>query len=504
MPASTSMSFRSKVVVFIALHVLFGLSVGSPTASHGFTTSTSSVHTKRDQPKQGWTSSPEGRGTWDIIWSCGVTMFLCSWSVLCLNVPGPNNTRLQVLRRKMYLVALGLLGPEFIAQIAFGQWISARHSVADFHASGYTEWTMSHAFFADMGGFVLHTSDFDPFPIDAKQLLYLLTRDYIKLSPPGKRFSPPDKRIIADKDKVDGLLRIITVCQTLWFVVNVSGRAAQHLAITCGELTAAAFIVCSFGTTVCWFKKPADVATPEAIEANKSIAEILEEAGEPASKPWNRTPLEFVSRKEWPWSLYWSNWINILRNMHITFGPHKRPVDRFENTITFEIPGTMLWLSIGVTAVYTSIFIGGWNYTFPTPVEQTLWRTASVTVLGTMIVYFSTNSFVFSLYPAIQRRFSLSAAQNVDAEKRPETRKWPGHGHFTRKAKYVAACIRNNSVIQDPALTVPLKAILPMYVLGVLYCTARTYIFLSDILELRSLPASAYSTVNWANYFPHF
>ncbi|KAJ9637303.1 hypothetical protein H2199_007590 [Coniosporium tulheliwenetii] len=102
-------------------------------------------------------------------------MFLCTWSILCLNVPGPEDRMLDMLMRKVYIMCLGLLGPEFIFQIALAQWGSARQSIKDFHASGYTEWTIQHAFFADMGGFLLHAPDCPLFPIDAKQLHYLVT-----------------------------------------------------------------------------------------------------------------------------------------------------------------------------------------------------------------------------------------------------------------------------------------------------------------------------------------
>jgi hypothetical protein len=100
----------------------------------------------------------------------------------------------------------------------------------------------------------------------------------------------------------------------MWFIINMATRASQQLVITCGELTTAAFIVCSIGTTFCSVYKPADVVTSEIIGTGASISEILLAAGEEASEPYNRTPLDFVSRKEWAWSLYWSNWINILRN----------------------------------------------------------------------------------------------------------------------------------------------------------------------------------------------
>ena len=38
-------------------------------------------------PLQGWTSSPNGRGTIDIIEACFITIGLCAWTMLCLNVP---------------------------------------------------------------------------------------------------------------------------------------------------------------------------------------------------------------------------------------------------------------------------------------------------------------------------------------------------------------------------------------------------------------------------------
>lgn len=164
---------------------------------------------------QGWTSQPDGRGTLDILWSCSVTSFLCSWSILCLNMPGPDETKWRVLWRKTVLTRLGFLCPEIISEIAFGQWLSARNSVKAFSEvsagsrpprrigfiSGCvrcsstdsadaaqsqnryfaTKWTMKEAFFADMGGFVIHARDQELFPLDTKQLHYLVSNGYLDL-----------------------------------------------------------------------------------------------------------------------------------------------------------------------------------------------------------------------------------------------------------------------------------------------------------------------------------
>ena len=452
-----------------------------------------------DQAKQGWTSSPNGRGTLDIIWSCSFTMFLCSWSVLCLNIPGPGESRFKIFRRKLYITALAFLGPEFIFQIALGQWVSARRSVKDFHASGYTKWTMTHAFYVDMGGFILHTSDYKPFPIDAKQLHHLVTEGYVDLPTLGKHE-------IADKNKMDGMLRLITLFQITWFVVDLAGRRAQNLAITCGELTTAAFIVCSIGTTLFWLHKPADVAIPEILKTDVSLVEILTKAGQDPSQQYHRTPLDFISRKEWPWSLYWSNWINILRNLGIVFGPQTKPAHRFENTEALDLPGIYQWVFFGMSAVYGSIFLCGWNYSFPTHTELILWRAASTTMMGTLVAYWLITDYAFRLHPTIRRYLDTrkSRAHQIESNTPSGIERRIRNNPLYSTARKIAACVRNNSESQDPALTLPLKAILPMYIVGFFYCHARTYIFVGDIIQLRSLPASAFETVDWTQVLPHF
>ena len=492
--AKCYLSFRPSILVLLTLSAVL-------TSSEAAVLHTSVTQQNQNQtapPKQGWTAPPDGRGTWDIIWSCSVTMFLCSWSILCLNVPAADDTRAKVLRRKFYLTGLCFIGPEIILVIALGQWNSARRSVTEFHSSGHTQWTLSHAFFADMGGFVLRTSDQVSFPIDAKQLHYLIAKGHV-------RCPSLDKRSIADRNKVDGLLRAITLCQALWFVVNVSTRAGQHLAITCIELTTAAFIVCTVGTTYLWLYKPADMTTSEIVESENTITEILEQAGCPERKLHGRTPLDFVNRKEWSVSLVWENWLNVLRHVHIKIGVSARPIDRIQNTAFVEFPQSQLWIVVpGFTAAYFAIFISRWNYNFPTPVERHLWRAASVGMMAVLFCSMCVEAFGFNLYPALRSRLASIISRSRASEEHPRARHWPGHGRFAQKVKRVGDSIRNNSFDQDPALALPLKVILPMYVCAFSYPLARTYVFVADIIELRSLPTSAYATVNWSKFWPHF
>ena len=139
-------------------------------------------------------------------------------------------------------------------------------------------------------------------------------------------------------------------------IVTVA-RAVQHLEITGGDLTVVSYIVVTLVTAFCWRHKPADVLTAITIESKESIRDILLQAGDCAQEPYQDTPLDFVSRREWPWSLYFSNWINILRHMGINFGPHVRPITRFENTAFPIVEGKALLVSIGIAFTYSAIFL---------------------------------------------------------------------------------------------------------------------------------------------------
>jgi hypothetical protein len=60
---------------------------------------------------------------------------------------------------------------------------------------------LTHAFFADMGGFVLEAPDLSfPIPLDAEQIFYLVKNKYI-------RFPAIEEEDIRDKNKADGLAR---------------------------------------------------------------------------------------------------------------------------------------------------------------------------------------------------------------------------------------------------------------------------------------------------------
>lgn len=155
----------------------------------------------------GWVASSRDRGTVDILWSSCLTIFLCVWMATYPNAPSPNDKWYHRFVDKVNLALIGFLGPDFLFGIAIGQLASARKSVkvpgpvfqnrCSFlvlpnlvlhlqmfrktpELSQGTPWTLTHGFFADMGGFHLRAPDFPcGFPINAEQLFYLVKHGHL-------------------------------------------------------------------------------------------------------------------------------------------------------------------------------------------------------------------------------------------------------------------------------------------------------------------------------------
>ena len=489
------------------------------------------LHDKRDSTtRQGWTPQPDGRGTLDILWSCGITMILCSWSILCLNTASQHETKLQVLWRKFAMTVLGILCPEIIFELAIGQFISARKCLNDFKSLNPTryadrppwyklgsikqvfreevlgetngdpdEWTMKKAFYVDMGGCRLYTRDHPPFPLDGKQLYYVISKYNVRLP----KFSD---RNVDDRNKVDGLLRAVTLCQISWFLISVVARWIQGLAVTVAELTVVSFILCSLGTAVFWWHKPADVMTGEEIVTDLSLNDVLRQEGQDLNG-WKRTPLDFINRKEWWWSKGWSNFVHIMYHLRITWGPRAMPIEHIPDTLHRELSIKAIHCVILPTYAFFSILLVGWNYEFPTPIERTLYRAACITMMATlslMLVACQFGQFYFIFRERIRNMFSSNRLHPPFLEPGIRLKGIIVNHKFSKKINSACDGIRNNSPDNDPFLQMRLRNILSLYFIGSFYLLARAFIIVEDIIELRSLPASAYSSVDWQKFWPHF
>ena len=466
--------------------------------------STSAISSDR----QGWTSSPNGRGTMSIIWSCVITTFLCCWSVLVINLPGRGATRWTTFSRKILLLGLCATAPEAILQIALGQWLSAKQATVLFHDSKFDDWSLRHSFFVDMGGLHLKFPDESAFPINSRQLHYLIKKEYVAYPKHIKEYQ------IHDRNKIDGTLRLITLIQTLIFMVNLLLRAIQGLAITALELSTSAFVVSSAMTTLFWLRKPADVEHCDFVQCKVPLETILANDNRPADSAFTYTPLDYIGREEWSWSILWMHGLSLLRKFHLAGQPQEKagiPIQRIQNTLVSPIHGWYSTLFAVISLVYLGIFVAGWNYSFPSTYEQMLWRIASITAMSTAAGVFTTQRIFFDWLPPrhrsagndqkhilAERGDGCSAAQKSCIKNKAIIKRF-----LKRRMNHIIASIRNNSHSKDPAFDAPVGAVLITWFLGFLYCSSRAYIFTADFIELRSLPGSAYETLDWSALSPY-
>ena len=115
----------------------------------------------------GWTPSPNGRGTSDILWSCFTTLIACTWTILHLNIHTSANIQArwtawfywQVRLRKIGVVVTMVMAPEFMISLALRYWLYLRASVREMRSLGVTrnEWSMIHAFYANRGSYALNS-----------------------------------------------------------------------------------------------------------------------------------------------------------------------------------------------------------------------------------------------------------------------------------------------------------------------------------------------------------
>lgn len=74
----------------------------------------------------GWVNDPDGRGTFTILSSCILTLSLCVYTSIHLNVRPYKQTELQSWVETTKWVFFGILAPELMVFVAWRQYMSAR------------------------------------------------------------------------------------------------------------------------------------------------------------------------------------------------------------------------------------------------------------------------------------------------------------------------------------------------------------------------------------------
>jgi hypothetical protein len=242
---------------------------------------------------------------------------------------------------------------------------------------------------------------------------------------------------IADKSKGDTFVKLIISFQVLWFILQVIVRAVRHLSISQLEIAVTAFGICAIITYLLLLPKPKGVDIPIT---------LMEFEG--------RIPIDldrFKTLRERVLQRY-------VRALFVPGDDIVNEVDLMGSHIPDDALDAgleeLIVLHVGISiggVTFGATHVAAWNFLFPTLIEQTLWRTASIMATALLPAMY---------FPLLLEQFFL-------------------HGYF------------------------PLKLIKYWNIsFGSLYVVARAFLLVEIFRTLFYLPEDAYVTT-WATNIPN-
>ncbi|MCJ1479400.1 hypothetical protein MMC13_008085 [Lambiella insularis] len=297
----------------------------------------------------GWVPEPDGRGTWSILWSCLVTISICTWSALHLNVPKPRHSWSSLIVRQVMWMLAAATAPEYILWTSANDYFRARKTLRYLTLKQkQQDWTMTHMLFAFAGGFWVRTPNRRESKCRPKQLLDLIIN--------GSIDGPPiSQDELKSRAKGDWTVKLIAILQIFWFLIQILARAAQHYHITSLEILTAAFVLCSIFIYAFSFQKPQDVEFPVFIEIPDALHDITEPN---LAKDSNESG-------------------TMLYNVARALPEHSTKKEDFDP----DTSGSLRVLAL-LGCVFGTIHCLAWNSPFPTTQERLAWRVCSAATVA--------------------------------------------------------------------------------------------------------------------------
>ncbi|KAI1749184.1 hypothetical protein F4782DRAFT_514257 [Xylaria castorea] len=342
----------------------------------------------------GWQTNPSRRGTLTIIENCLFTIFACTWSIQHPNIPMLDETWCRTTLRQFKWTVFTLFFPEFIMAHAILEFVMVARNVRSLDKedrldknlpwvfrcfsqpitrsedaetgdsksipvprdAGQHEfkWTLTHCYFANMGGFYIR----DDSGSSSSVKNHLLTTSHFLKHWHCIIIPSLSEDDLKDKSKTDYFAKTIAVLQITQLLISLIIRGAQHLAFSQLETLTLAFAICGVLTYVCSWYKPQNVKRPIQVFLRR---------------PEEGLPPKIRQRT------FDSLW-QVLSNSKLT--DETQPLERVPND---NVPITKqyetnyaLYVLTALTAAFGSIHAIAWNFEFPTFTEKILWRVATL------------------------------------------------------------------------------------------------------------------------------
>ncbi|KAI9766810.1 MAG: hypothetical protein M1840_006285 [Geoglossum simile] len=429
------------------------------------------------------------RGTFDILWSSIFTLLICTWTIQHLNIPGwvheGENTLKRSLKRgwtKLKWMLITLMLPELLVARAVQDFMLARRSYEEMKEIAEEDgvgWTLTHSFYANMGGFVLRVDPSSPkseYHLDAHGLFSARSSHAIEKLP---SIAVED---IEDKSKGDFFVKGTAVVQVFWLVIQVVVRATKHLPISQLEITVLAFSVCAFITYLFSWSKPQDVMRPTYIHATKRPPQTISSGGIK-----NQSNTNMRGGHSWFRGMLLHTSILMPTDSSL---PIPNDIEYCSENFKFLHTTPFSFIDDGIYLggmVFGALHCFAWSFHFPTSTERMLWRVAGTATAVVPLLYPLVFQCVWLMgLKEAFRETVKSAESNVQhgtgSYRCLFTQVW---NQFTLKTR-IAYCLLQ---VITPALTVS-------------YVLSRLFLVVEAFRSLFFLPPNAFITT-WSTQIPH-
>ncbi|EKM55012.1 uncharacterized protein PHACADRAFT_94757 [Phanerochaete carnosa HHB-10118-sp] len=125
-------------------------------------------------------------------------------------------------------------------------------------------WTLTHGYYAAMGGFVLDSSPTPVFGTETRLVLTPWMLDFLMKRAPNLIPDLSEDDILC-QSKSDGLAKALLVVQLLYFAVSCIARLAQSLPLSLLEVWTLAHALGTIFVYAIWWKKPLNISKPTVI-----------------------------------------------------------------------------------------------------------------------------------------------------------------------------------------------------------------------------------------------
>ncbi|KIP08369.1 hypothetical protein PHLGIDRAFT_383849 [Phlebiopsis gigantea 11061_1 CR5-6] len=274
-------------------------------------------------PRLHFVPGPKGRGTLNLISVCMSTIFTCVYVSVHGDVPDASKAEafartltsysvpsfIVTFIKKVYtfienptckrilFMLFNVIAPELVVLVAALELSSAYDGLRFMRKCKQRKWSMTLAFFADMGGFELDDENHSHFQ-NGREFLEWFEGCWRSYHGDLELDVERIKIEIDDRSKANIVLKLATLLQAGWLFVVTLVRFANKIPVSELEVTTCAYIFCTAFTYLFWLSKPYNVGTRVVLRESLFLPRSLspkEQKAKSKQAKGNSTPSTITS-----------------------------------------------------------------------------------------------------------------------------------------------------------------------------------------------------------------